>query len=483
METPGGPESPSAALVATVSYAGFWRRYWAALFDGVFLGIGFWVLFFSWSLIYSVLAGEPMSFSLGRAYVIQLVAYLSLGWIYFAGMESSAAQATPGKIAMGIAVTDLTGDRLFFGRATARFFAKNLSAALLLIGFVIAGFTEKKQALHDLLTDSLVVRKHNPNERVFWNLGLLTVLGVVLLMVVVRVEQARQEQQAKEAEAQRLEEARQENLRRERVERWQEQERQRQEQERQRQEQERQQQQQERQQQDEEARKQALAREAEVKTLERKAERVVRESHLLDPGRTTSEVVEGWVSRLPDVEQIRGWRTELAHSPSDKAWTEMNARSPATATYLVTYAFVRSSGGEERYDFDVNLKTEEMRSVTGNRALAARYGLAPSEVVPSDRPVETEQAARMSAYMACRDAVSRSTGGGRVGSTDVTSFFGSLGPTGYRLDGVVDIPQRNQSMVHKRYHCEAAPEWAEKGSRGFIRASPNWRIRHLTIQN
>jgi len=84
---------------------------------------------------------------------------LILGWLYFALMESSEYQGTLGKIAIGIKVTDLDGNRLGFVRATGRHFGKIISAIILCIGFVMAGFTEKKQALHDIMAGCLVVMK------------------------------------------------------------------------------------------------------------------------------------------------------------------------------------------------------------------------------------------------------------------------------------------------------------------------------------
>lgn len=78
-------------------------------------------------------------------------------WLYFALLESSSRQATIGKGIMGLKVTDLNGRRLSFGKASGRFFAKILSWMTLLIGFFMAFFTEKKQALHDLITGCLVV--------------------------------------------------------------------------------------------------------------------------------------------------------------------------------------------------------------------------------------------------------------------------------------------------------------------------------------
>jgi uncharacterized RDD family membrane protein YckC len=83
-----------------------------------------------------------------------------LGWLYFAGMESSARQATIGKSAMSLRVTNYEGQRISFGHATGRFFAKIVSGLIpFAIGYIMAAFTEKKQALHDLIAGTLVLRK------------------------------------------------------------------------------------------------------------------------------------------------------------------------------------------------------------------------------------------------------------------------------------------------------------------------------------
>jgi uncharacterized RDD family membrane protein YckC len=79
-------------------------------------------------------------------------------------MESSAKQATVGKMALGIIVTDLEGRRLGFGRATGRYFAKILSALILGIGFLMAAFTERKQGLHDMVASTLVVKGDAPSQ-------------------------------------------------------------------------------------------------------------------------------------------------------------------------------------------------------------------------------------------------------------------------------------------------------------------------------
>jgi uncharacterized RDD family membrane protein YckC len=73
-------------------------------------------------------------------------------------MNSSEKQATYGKMAMGIKVTDLEGRRISFWRGLGREFAKFLSAIILMIGYIMAAFTERKQALHDIIAGTLVVK-------------------------------------------------------------------------------------------------------------------------------------------------------------------------------------------------------------------------------------------------------------------------------------------------------------------------------------
>ncbi len=88
-----------------------------------------------------------------------MLLFLMGNWVYFAVLESSPWRATLGKKALGLSVVDLSGNRISFARASGRFFAKILSSMTFLIGFVMAGFTAKKQALHDMLAGCLVTRK------------------------------------------------------------------------------------------------------------------------------------------------------------------------------------------------------------------------------------------------------------------------------------------------------------------------------------
>ncbi len=92
------------------------------------------------------------------AYSIFIIIAVIISWLYYSLMESSQRQATLGKLAAGIKVTDLNGNRISFLQATGRYFAKILSGLMFGIGYLMIIFTEKKQGLHDILAGTLVVR-------------------------------------------------------------------------------------------------------------------------------------------------------------------------------------------------------------------------------------------------------------------------------------------------------------------------------------
>lgn len=154
---------------ATVSYAGFWKRFVAYLIDDIVLSLaGFLVILFIGALFglsfLSMLSGDAEStvaviVAAATAIVMAILALMIVGWLYFALMEASMNQGTLGKMALGIKVTDLDGNRISFGRASGRYFGKIASGMILYIGFIMAGFTEKKQALHDIMASCLVVNK------------------------------------------------------------------------------------------------------------------------------------------------------------------------------------------------------------------------------------------------------------------------------------------------------------------------------------
>jgi uncharacterized RDD family membrane protein YckC len=137
-----------------VTYAGFWRRFGAFLIDQIIIGIGAFIIGFILGFLYVFITGTDAGLEIW-AYLLGIL----FDWLYFAILESSPSQATPGKMALGIKVTDMNGSRISFARATGRYFAKYLSSAILLIGYIMIAFTEKKQGLHDILAGTLVILK------------------------------------------------------------------------------------------------------------------------------------------------------------------------------------------------------------------------------------------------------------------------------------------------------------------------------------
>ena len=132
---------PGAAFADDANRAGFWLRLAAYVIDTILFLIGFFVL-------------------VGILGPLGLVLAIVGVWLYYAGLESSDAQATLGKRAMGIIVTDLLGERLTFGRATGRFAARIVTGLIpFAIGYIMAGFTKHKQALHDMIASTLVIVK------------------------------------------------------------------------------------------------------------------------------------------------------------------------------------------------------------------------------------------------------------------------------------------------------------------------------------
>ena len=167
---PSPVQAPVPPFVTpVVRYAGFWRRFVAHLIDQFIMGIVAFMLFIPGLAMLGIGIGAGFSedspsaigFILAAiaAYLTAILVILVLQWLYFALMESSNKQATLGKLALGIIVTDLSGGRISFGRASGRYFGKIISGLILYIGFIMAGFTDRKQALHDIMASCLVVMK------------------------------------------------------------------------------------------------------------------------------------------------------------------------------------------------------------------------------------------------------------------------------------------------------------------------------------
>ena len=172
-----GSEFARPLSVARVKYAGFWLRFLAFVVDWV--GLSFVLGPFLARLFPSleqfrpplVLPSDPVAADavvqefwkhLPTVLTANAIFFVAMG-VYFSLMESSAWQATLGKRMLRLQVTDLRGGRISFARATARHFAKLISIFTLCIGFVLAGITKRKQALHDSIAECLVVRRRPPS--------------------------------------------------------------------------------------------------------------------------------------------------------------------------------------------------------------------------------------------------------------------------------------------------------------------------------
>lgn len=135
-------------------YAGFWKRFAASFIDGIITLIGSFIILLIYALMMSANGANGLAIDL----FLNMMAFF-IGWFYYSVMESSPTQATLGKMALGIKVTDLERNKITFAKASGRYFGKTISAIILLIGFIMVAFTEKKQGLHDMMAGCLVINK------------------------------------------------------------------------------------------------------------------------------------------------------------------------------------------------------------------------------------------------------------------------------------------------------------------------------------
>lgn len=168
--TPPVDQPPPATV--TQPYGGFWVRFAAHIVDGFIIWLGMMLLTVVLALA-SVWSAEAGSIAVG-------LAMLALPLVYHAGFVSSERMATPGKRLCGLYVTDVGGHRIGFGRALWRQVASVLSYLTFFIGFIMAGFTARKQALHDKLAGTLVHRQPG-------NAAVVVIVIVVGLFLAVTV--------------------------------------------------------------------------------------------------------------------------------------------------------------------------------------------------------------------------------------------------------------------------------------------------------
>lgn len=172
------PESSVSAARPATAYAGFWLRFVALAIDAILLFfpftiiVGFLAIGMGLSLaVQQIEPGESLeelTALLGSGFILAVLLIMIVGsGLYFAGLECSPLQGSFGKKILGLYVTDVTGERLSFGRASGRFFAgkflalgvPGLGILYFILSCIFAGFTPRKQALHDMIADCLVMRK------------------------------------------------------------------------------------------------------------------------------------------------------------------------------------------------------------------------------------------------------------------------------------------------------------------------------------
>ena len=171
--------APGYVAAPTSQYAGFWIRFVAYLIDALIVGIPLTIIVLICVFAFGAFGGLaalhnipnnpdpeqvqtqliPMITALIGAYALFFLGAIIICWLYFALMESSERQATFGKAALNLRVSDANGNRLSFGHASGRYFAKIVTNLVpLAIGWIMAGFTAKKQALHDFIAGTIVTR-------------------------------------------------------------------------------------------------------------------------------------------------------------------------------------------------------------------------------------------------------------------------------------------------------------------------------------
>ncbi|MDY0021511.1 RDD family protein [Arenimonas caeni] len=159
------PQTAAQAPVATdidhVVDAGFIRRLGAFIIDNMLLGTAYYAVLMVGMVVMAVaVAGATDGGAVAATgAVLMALAYAVMSYFYYVGMERSKLQATVGKLALGIKVVDADGRRLGWGKASARWAGSLVSYLILYFGFFMAGWTRRKQALHDLMAGTYVVDK------------------------------------------------------------------------------------------------------------------------------------------------------------------------------------------------------------------------------------------------------------------------------------------------------------------------------------
>ncbi|MEO6698319.1 MAG: RDD family protein [Paraperlucidibaca sp.] len=141
-------------LDEATEYGGFWRRFAALFIDFITMVLPILLI----STVFRIVIFLVIDADLNMLNMADSVLTIVLWWLYFACLHASPWQASLGKRVLGLKVVDLNGNRISFSRATGRFFAEYLSALTLCIGYMMAGWTKRKQSLHDMVAKTYVIK-------------------------------------------------------------------------------------------------------------------------------------------------------------------------------------------------------------------------------------------------------------------------------------------------------------------------------------
>ncbi len=167
------PHTESIAVVLQprpLEYAGFWLRVWAGSIDVALEALVALLVIAIMDVTMRIISPRFGLSPITARYVtgIAFIIVLAIGaWLYCAFAESSSWRATVGKRIVGLQVVTSSGGQLSFGQATVRHFMKFLSLFTAAVGFMMAGWTKRRQALHDMPSDSIVVRVAEPSLSLF----------------------------------------------------------------------------------------------------------------------------------------------------------------------------------------------------------------------------------------------------------------------------------------------------------------------------
>ncbi len=163
-QTPDYGATLGSTQPGRVKVAALGRRLVAGLIDAAIIAVAFPVILVVVAFSFGAAGADDQMMKSDLPIWIVFGVWVVSAWLYSSLLESSRTQATLGKRALGIQVADSSGRRLSFQRATFRYLSKVFLSVLTSgIGFVVAAFTQRHQALYDIVAATIVVPRGAPD--------------------------------------------------------------------------------------------------------------------------------------------------------------------------------------------------------------------------------------------------------------------------------------------------------------------------------